>query len=86
MRRMNLLPLAAAVIPGQADATTEIEHPLGPDSSLRDGLAALMSRNRGALPVVDLDGRVIGSVTLESVRAAVSGATVSEVTSTRVAD
>ena len=85
MRRMNLLPLTAAVIPGQVDTTTEIDQPLGPDSSLRDGLAALMSRNRGALPVVDLDGLVIGSVTLESVRAAVSGATVPEVSSTRVA-
>jgi osmoprotectant transport system ATP-binding protein len=74
MRRMSLMPIAAAVLPlNGARPTSDAESRLGPDSTLRDALSALVVADTDRLPVHDLDNVIVGEVSLESVREATSG-------------
>jgi osmoprotectant transport system ATP-binding protein len=74
VRKMTLMPIAAAVQPLTGEAG-DASNALSLDATLRDALNALVAANADRLPVRDLDNLIIGEVTMASLREATAGAT-----------
>ncbi len=74
IRRMRLIPVEAAILPG--DATSANGHPrLESGATLHEAFNLLLLENHDSLAVTDGSGEVRGMVTMESLREAVNGNT-----------
>ncbi|MBC7591642.1 MAG: ABC transporter ATP-binding protein, partial [Salinibacterium sp.] len=68
IKRLSLLPITAATLGAAGAASGPVTVPLG--DSLRDALDALVVSGQSAVGVVDQDGRVVGSLTVDAISTA----------------
>jgi osmoprotectant transport system ATP-binding protein len=75
LRRLSLVPVRAALAPGQGAGSREAPPPatIGADDDLRAALGLLLRSGAPALDVTDAEGQTIGKLSLEDVRSALAG-------------
>ena len=84
IKRLSLLPITAATLGAAGAASGSVTVPLG--DSLRDALDALVVSGQSAVGVVDQDGRVVGSLTVDAISTALGAEVSAPVATSRQTD